>query len=299
MNTRLIHEAVDAYTKDASASDAARLNFFEGLYDLIEQRAQELPAYNSAAKAAELETWYWGVQSVTTAAGLVIAPDAFAQTCEALAAYFVEHAGLEEAAADELAALDWQAISAKLDLSLAAANPPQFIEQTLTSVDDLGISSTLPANIFVMVVFYALRAHLEPLQKAVDLVVDPESRRLKTNASLTCPVCGSAPSASCVGQIPGAEGRVRTQYCAQCGQVWAFERLRCGHCGTTNASHLHYFNVEGDEAHRLHSCDECGRYERVVFREDLQVPFVYEVEDVVMAKLDRIALDPRFRKDVK
>ena len=69
----------------------------------------------------------------------------------------------------------------------------------------------------------------------------------------------------------------------------------CGVCGTENASRLHYFHVEGDSSHRLQNCDECGQYQRMVFEEDLSIPLSMEVEDVVMAKLDAIALDPRFR----
>lgn len=66
-------------------------------------------------------------------------------------------------------------------------------------------------------------------------------------------------------------------------------------CGTHNQSHLHYFNEERDFAHRLQSCDECGQYQRMVMQDEAPGPAVMEVEDVVMAKLDRIALDPRFR----
>ena len=95
----------------------------------------------------------------------------------------------------------------------------------------------------------------------------------------------------------GIDGRDREQYCGMCGTVWPFERMRCGVCGTENAARLHYFHVEGDSSHRLQNCDECGQYQRMVFEEDLSIPLSMEVEDVVMAKLDAIALDPRFRTE--
>ena len=41
MDFKLVHTAVDAYAKDASRSDAARLRFFEGLFDIQQQRAED------------------------------------------------------------------------------------------------------------------------------------------------------------------------------------------------------------------------------------------------------------------
>ncbi|WP_371298187.1 formate dehydrogenase accessory protein FdhE [Paraeggerthella sp.] len=73
------------------------------------------------------------------------------------------------------------------------------------------------------------------------------------------------------------------------GTAWDFERVRCARCGTQNQAHLHYFNVEGDDAHRIATCDECGGYVRTVYQEDVLAPFSFEVEDVVMARLDLIA----------
>lgn len=89
------------------------------------------------------------------------------------------------------------------------------------------------------------------------------------------------------------KGRGRALWCAQCGCVWDIERVRCVRCGTQNQGHLHFFNVEGDDDHRIATCDECGGYVRTVYEEDgpmVQLyPFSYEVEDMVMAKLDLIA----------
>lgn len=51
----------------------------------------------------------------------------------------------------------------------------------------------------------------------------------------------------------------------------------------------------GDDAHRIHKCDECNGYIRTVFIEDALRPFSYEVEEVVTAKLDAIARDPKFQ----
>ena len=46
---------------------------------------------------------------------------------------------------------------------------------------------------------------------------------------------------------------------------------------------------------RIATCDECGNYIRTVFVEESLRPFSYEVEEVVTARLDAIARDPRFQ----
>ena len=76
--------------------------------------------------------------------------------------------------------------------------------------------------------------------------------------------------------------------------------MRCARCGTRNQAHLHFFNIEGDDAHRIATCDECGGYMRTLYSDDALAPCSYEVEDVVMARLDAIANDPpSLRKAVR
>ena len=68
-------------------------------------------------------------------------------------------------------------------------------------------------------------------------------------------------------------------------------------CGTTEPRSLRYFSLAGDNAHRIHLCDECGGYIRTVFttRDSTFAP-VAEVEDVVMAPLDAVALSGEIEK---
>lgn len=66
-------------------------------------------------------------------------------------------------------------------------------------------------------------------------------------------------------------------------------------CGMRNQGNLHYFNIEGDGGHRIGTCDECGNYIRTRFAgEGDNAPYSPEVEDVVMARLDAVAMDPSF-----
>ncbi len=104
-------------------------------------------------------------------------------------------------------------------------------------------------------------------------------------------MCGGAPVAGRVGGESSTQGRGKTLWCAQCGTSWEVERVRCARCGTQNQAHLHYYNVEGDDAHRIATCDECGGYLRTVYADDALAPFSFEVEDVVMARLDAIAAE--------
>ena len=44
-------------------------------------------------------------------------------------------------------------------------------------------------------------------------------------------------------------------------------------------------------SHRIATCDECGGYLRTVYADDALAPFSFEVEDVIMARLDAIAAE--------
>ena len=66
--------------------------------------------------------------------------------------------------------------------------------------------------------------------------------------------------------------------------------MRCACCGTQHQGHLEYLSVEGDEAHRVHVCSECGGYMRTHFNgPESRAAFVPEIEDVMMVKLTALA----------
>ncbi len=300
MNLLLVHDAIEAYKREASEADAARLDFFEGLFKLQQERADGVSdgLEYEGLPAEEAEAAYLAFEPMLEKAPVTIDEVKFFGTCMRIADYFVENAGLEPDVAEALAAIDWYKLVAKFDLKRAGSKPPEFIEACLKDFDSFGIGGEVPSSLVMMVVSFALRAHVQP---AAEKLFDAVPKDIKNSAQrehpLTCPVCGSHAVASHVAAGVGIDGRAREQYCSMCGTVWPFERMRCGVCGTENASRLHYFHVEGDSSHRLQNCDECGQYQRVVFEEDLAIPLCMEVEDVVMAKLDAIALDPRFRAE--
>lgn len=301
MNLFMIEKAFAKYREGASDSDRARYDFFEGLYRLLADRAGQTADRfaDPLPDRDELRAWHWSGRSLLEHDPLQVDRTAFAQTCNLVSSYLAENASLEGRAAEELARFDWEAFCEKADLGLAGRDPAAFLDSSLAGIGSFGVSADLPASLFAMVPYYALRAHLDgPAQqaaKAADMAHDPSSH----DHPLSCPFCGTPATVAVVGQAAGTDGNGRMLYCGQCGTTWSFERVRCAHCGERSSQKLHYFHLEGDSAHRLHLCNSCGSYMRTVFQEDLAVPLSPETEDVVMAKLDKVALDPRFRKEGK
>lgn len=297
MDLKALERAVEAYAPLGAEADRARLEFFAGLYRLQDEWANRVAAECGypAPAAEQLEAWFWNFEPALMHAPVPIDAKLFAETIAAMACYLADNAGLDAAAADGLRSFDWEAFCAKADLGLAGRDPAAFIEACLTDIEAFGVDATIPASLFAMAVSFALRAWLQKPSETV-MALAPRDH-IHHNCPVNCPVCGTPAAASYVGESAGSDGKGRMQYCAACGAQWYFERIRCGVCGTQNQRRLHYFNLEGDNAHRIQSCDQCGQYQRVVFQEDIPGTLCMEVEDVVMAKLDRIALDPRFRKE--
>lgn len=298
-----VHAAVEAYLPGATESEAARLRFFEGLLEIQQSHADQAASleYTAPADDAVVERYRSGVP-LFAEYPVTIDPEAFAATCGDIASYMAENAGLDQAAAQALSAYDWDSFMQKTPAKTAGSDPAAFVESALQRIDDFDVPSELPANIFMMPVVFALRAHLQPAAEQIALLYQenvPEDD-YGYDHNVDCPVCGAPSTASWVGESPassGMAGRRRMQYCGLCGTQWEFERIRCANCGSTDQNHLHYTNIEGDRAHRLLHCDECGFTQRVVFQEDLPyAPVAMEIEDAAMVKLDQLmATMPEFR----
>lgn len=303
MNLDNVKTAVEAYLPTATESEGARLRFFEGLLEIQQAHADEADKLPYAAPDDDVvvERYRSGVP-VFAEYPVTVDAAAFAATCRDIAGYLAEHAGLASAAAEALSAYDWDAFVQKAPMKMAGSDPATFVEKVLQGINDYAVPSQLPTNVFMMPVMFALRAHLQPAaERIAELYADnlPEEDYGYVH-QLDCPVCGTPSSASWIGESSdssGMSGRRRKQYCGTCGTQWDFERIRCANCGSTDQNHLHYTNIEGDRAHQLLHCDECGFTQKVVFQEELPyAPAVMEVEDVVMAKLDQLlAESPDFQ----
>lgn len=223
----------------------------------------------------------------------------FLDALEEVAAYLLANGGLGFKEATALEAFDWSRMLGAVDVGLGGSQPALFVQECVTWANE-DAHSKLSDTLLVTCIGYALRSMLEPhAQTAMDEIANElKDSMVATARPLHCPVCGGNATAARVGATPAHKAGGRMLYCATCGTRWEFERIRCANCGTHNSGHLHYFHVEGDTAHRLYSCQECGSYTRTTFDEDLDgEPSVFEVEDVVMARLDAIAHDPRFREN--
>ena len=169
MDLKLVHTAVDAYAKGASRSDNARLRFFEGLFDIQQQRADLVAASDGYEVPAAPEAFelYRDNAPVFSKAPVTLDAAEFQKTCELLAAYLASEAGLADEAAQALAAYDWSMFVEHADLALAGSDPALFIERMLQSISELDVPDDLPANVFMMVPAFALRAHLQPAAELV------------------------------------------------------------------------------------------------------------------------------------
>lgn len=298
MNLKFIDRVIESYRGGLDAADLKRLEYFRGLWEVMDHWAGGPSAasrsYNVPAGEV-LEAAWTDDKPVFALAAPALKRDRFCAICGALREYVCESGILSEEDAKALSEVDFISLVPREDMAVAASDPDKFLGRLLGKALEQGVSGGV-ARLIALVGMLALRVDFEPIahqvrkaQKKADLVA--------SHHPLQCPVCGSAPALARVGGADSpTEGRGRTLYCAQCGSDWDFQRIRCARCGTQNQGHLHYFNVEGDDAHRIHMCDECGDYIRTVFVEDGLRPFSYEVEEVVTAKLDAIARDPKFQE---
>ncbi len=295
MNFKLIDRVIAAYESDLSDAYVKRLRFFRGLWEEMDRWSKgpsTAEKHYAVPSVEKLEEAWTANRPVFSFAPPKIYKSRFAAICYSLRNYVCDEGGLSEEDAKALREVDFNVLVKEEDMELAASDPEAFVGALLSTAYEQEIPSAA-AHMVAMIGMMALRVDLE----LVAQTVAKEQRKIeKLNQNpLTCPVCGSTPALAKVGGESPTEGRGRVLYCQQCGNKWAFERIRCARCGTQNPQHLHYFNIEGDDAHRIHKCDECNGYIRTVFVEDALRPFSYEVEEVVTAKLDAIARDPKFQ----
>ncbi len=295
MNLKLIDRVIKSYNDELSENDKKRLEFFYGLWEDMDRWSKgptTAEKHYTVPSADKLEEAWIADKPVFSFAPPKLSKERFAAICYSLREYVCEEGGLPEEDAKAFREVNFRTIVEQGDMELAASDPEAFIGGLLSNAYEQELPDSA-AHMVALVGMLALRVDLELVAREV---VKAQRGINKMNHNpLTCPVCGSAPALAKVGGESPTDGRGRTLYCQQCGTEWAFERIRCARCGSQNPQHLHYFNVEGDEAHRIYKCDECGGYTRTVFMEDALRPFSYEVEEVVTARLDAIARDPKFQ----
>ncbi len=295
MNLKLIDAAIAGYEPDLDEGDRARLAFFRTLWGVQDECAQALekahaggPAYH-VPKTSEIKRMFHADTPVFAEAPVDVDADALASALDRIGATLVE-GGLFPAEVNEaLDRVKWDRVVAASGVALAGEQPSAWLENLAEVLVDDGMTDNA-AHVGALIASLALKVQIEgPAHDVMAVVADVNQ---DTRHPLLCPVCGTAPTMAHVGGKTSSAGRGRLLVCPQCGSAWEFERVRCAHCGTQNQAHLHFFNVEGDDAHRIATCDECGGYMRTLYSADALSPCAYEVEDVVMARLDAIAMQP-------
>lgn len=296
MNLKFINKVIASYEETLPEDDVKRLQFFYGLWEDMERWAKgptTADKHYTVPSEEELEKAWAADKPVFSFAPPKLSKDRFTAICYSLREYVLAQNILSDQDAEAFRAVDFRDLVHQEDMNLAATDAEAFLGGVLSNAFEKDIPDTA-AHMAAMVSMLALRVDLELVAKNV---VKHQRNIAKMNHNpLTCPVCGGQPAMARVGGEGPTDGRGRVLYCQQCGTEWAFERLRCARCGTKNPQYLHYFNVEGDDAHRIHMCNECGGYIRTTFVEDILSPFSFEVEEVVTARLEAIARDPRFNK---
>ena len=127
-----------------------------------------------------------------------------------------------------------------------------------------------------MVIRPAVTFYLNALRELnQDLVSD-------TWNSGTCPFCSSYP------RIAFDSEAGRRISCLMCGQEWEIQRIKCPYCGNTDHETLGYFEAEEIEGVRIHYCDKCKHYIKVIDTRKRSAQDA-ETEDVITLVMDELA----------
>lgn len=286
MDLKPIDAALAGYVGLLDKTERARLTFFREIWEVqAEIAAQRTGVAYAVPDARDLRFWSAEHIPALRRAPVSIEAGELVESVERIVACMLDKGGFAPEACEVLASIGWDDRVRESPLETAGSNPAAYGERLCRELLDEGADAA-GARVAASAVSLALRALLENAARAL------QDARVRAAAGLAhsvmCPICGTHASVARVGASAGKEGRGKTLWCAQCGTIWEFDRVRCARCGTRNQARLHYLSIEGDDAHRIATCDECGGYIRTVYQDDALAPFSFEVEDVVMAKLDHI-----------
>ncbi len=287
MNLKQIDAALAVYETKLDKTEKARLAFFRKVWEVQTALAEEKNKTDVLIPdAAELQAWVRAEEPILSQLPASVEADTLGQAAQKIAECLVEYGEFSDALSEVLRRTNWERIAAAGDNALAGSDPSAYVEASVGLLIDDGMTedeAITGAQVFSLALRALIGGHAQTISRALATTEAVELR------SLHCPLCGCAAGVARVGDTATTQGRGKELWCPQCGTTWEYERVRCARCGTQNQAYLHFFNIEGDDAHRLATCDECGGYVRTVYQSDTLAPFSFEVEDVVMAKLDMIA----------
>jgi FdhE protein len=107
-----------------------------------------------------------------------------------------------------------------------------------------------------------------------------------------CPICGGLPA---MAALVGEEGK-REALCSFCGHFWQLPRLGCPFCDTDKQEDLRYFYGEGEDHYRVHVCEKCRGYLKVLDTRKGGDPRGLAVDDVATGHLDLLAEEEGYQR---
>ncbi len=107
-----------------------------------------------------------------------------------------------------------------------------------------------------------------------------------------CAICGALPV---MAALVGEEGK-RKALCSFCGHLWLLPRLTCPFCNNTKQEDLRYFYGEGEDLYRVHVCEQCHGYLKVIDTRKGGDPRALAVDDVATAHLDLLAENEGYQR---
>ncbi len=295
MNLKLIDGAISLYGPQLDAATLEQLQLFRSLWqEEAVCAAQAVLNVRGLPDKSHLQTMLEEGVPFMSASPIRVDGKQLAQAIERLCGVLIAREDFEMPVKMALQQVDWHEVVVGSPLALAGSAPYQYLEALAEALSERCASqAALP--IMLVVCSIALRSQLEgAAAEMMGAVKFGEGFR----SPCVCPACGSQAGVAVVsGNL--TTGRAKTLWCPVCSTTWEFDRIRCPRCGTTNQGKLHYTSIRGDEGHRLAYCDDCGGYIRTTYKEDVLVPVSYEVEDVVMARLDALAASPAFAEHLE
>ena len=281
----LIHQVTEAYLQTAEGSEAGRLRFLEGLWE-IQSRVEAVDRpYVAPEPDAAREAYVTG-QPLFLVSPPEVPLGEYLEAVSQVARHASEMTGLPAPQGSALADADFASAVDAERLAAAVNSPDEFVTQVASQLGAQPEGPLTPAAVaFVLV--SALVPFLTTPSSAACRSLGAQDPTALTSGH--CPACGASATMGRVGESTKLKGAERVLWCGLCHAEWNYERIRCVRCGTRNPDNLRYTHVEGDSAHRVHLCDECHGYTRFVFVDDLDKPVSMVVEDAVTATLDAVA----------
>lgn len=280
-----VSQAADAYLKTAKGTSAARLRLLKGLWDIQSEIEASAPGYVAPDAPTAQGALATGQPLFLVSKPEIPAKD-YRAAVDRIAAYVADEAGLDPEHATALRDADFASALPDRRIAGAVRDSEAFVGE----VSEALRARSEDAMSHATVAFILLSA-LPPF------LTGPSAAALAALGeyqwgvwgSGTCPVCGSASALGYMTESSQLQGSERRLWCSLCHAEWSFERMRCVRCGTRAPEKLHYTHEESDSAHRVHLCDQCHGYLKVVFEDDLDKPLSMVVEDAVTVTLDAIA----------